>query len=72
MHARIPNSSIKRNQWLNLGIDMQSFVNECFGKQSGGSTSISGVGSTHHNQSLGFSPGDATPQIAQNIFKSLE
>lgn len=40
MHARIPNSIIKRNQWLNLCIDMQSFVNECFAKQS---TAASGV-----------------------------
>ena len=37
MHARIPNSVIRRNQWLNLCIDMQSFMNECFGKQVGGS-----------------------------------
>lgn len=31
MHARIPNLLIKRNTWLNLCIDIQSFVNECFG-----------------------------------------
>ena len=30
MHARIPNSAIKRNTWLNLCVDMQSFTNECF------------------------------------------
>eukprot|EP00347_Sterkiella_histriomuscorum_P008665 403344229 len=32
MHARIPNGLIKKNIWLNLCIDIQSFVNECFGK----------------------------------------
>ena len=69
MHARIPNSSIKRNQWLNLGIDMQSFMNECFGKQLG--TSVSGQGASQ-NHSLGFSPGDASPQLPQNVFKCLE
>jgi hypothetical protein len=66
IHARIPNSSIRRNQWLNLGIDMQSFMNECFGKQTG--TSVSGA----PTQSVGFSPGDASPQIPQSIFKCLE
>jgi len=34
MHARIPNLIIKRNTWLNLCIDIQSFVNECFGGNS--------------------------------------
>ena len=31
MHARIPNLIVKRSAWLNLCIDIQSFVNECFG-----------------------------------------
>jgi hypothetical protein len=34
MHARIPNNIIKKNQWLNLCIDVQSFVNDCFNKPS--------------------------------------
>mgnify|MGYP001594146034 FL=1 len=36
MHTRIPNGSIKRNQWLNLCIDMQSFANECCSYQNKG------------------------------------
>jgi hypothetical protein len=32
MHSRIPNSLVKRNQWINLCIDIQSFTNECFAK----------------------------------------
>ena len=32
MHARIPNAHIKRDQWINLCIDIQSFVKECFSK----------------------------------------
>ena len=65
MHARVPNSSVKRNQWLNLCIDMQSFMNEIFGKASGSSVSGNSVAST---------PGDATPglQQAQHIYKCLE
>jgi hypothetical protein len=30
MHARIPNGLIHRNVWLNLCIDVNSFVRECF------------------------------------------
>jgi len=30
MHVRIPNSCIKRNQWVNLCIDLDSFTRECF------------------------------------------
>ncbi len=40
MHARIPNSLIRRNQWLNLCIDIQSFTNECFTKLLAGSSAI--------------------------------
>lgn len=31
MHVRIPNSFIKRDQWINLCIDLNSFTRECFG-----------------------------------------
>ena len=65
MHARIPNGSIKRNQWLNLCIDMQSFLNECFAKQQPGSVS-SGVSSSQTNG------GAMSPGIPQNIYKTLE
>jgi len=30
MHARVPNQLFRRNQWVNLCIDVASFVNECF------------------------------------------
>ena len=30
LHARIPNSSFLRNSWVNLSIDIVSFVNYCF------------------------------------------
>lgn len=30
LHARIPNSSFIRNSWVNLSIDLVSFVNYCF------------------------------------------
>lgn len=30
MHVRIPNSFIKRDQWINLCIDLNSFTRECF------------------------------------------
>lgn len=30
MHARIPNCFIKRDQWINLCLDIQSFTKECF------------------------------------------
>jgi hypothetical protein len=30
MHARIPNGLIHRGIWLNLCIDVNSFVRECF------------------------------------------
>lgn len=46
MHARIPNGIVKRNMWLNLCIDIQSFVNECFGKTSQYNTpNVSNIGS---------------------------
>ena len=34
MHARIPNCFIKRDQWINLCLDIQSFTKECFSKQA--------------------------------------
>jgi hypothetical protein len=68
MHARIPNSIIKRNQWLNLCIDMQSFMNECFGKQSTGGSVNGGPGSVSTSQING----QMSPSIPQNIYKSLE
>ena len=34
MHARIPNCFIKRDQWINLCLDLQSFTKECFSKPS--------------------------------------
>jgi hypothetical protein len=40
MHARIPNLFLKKNQWLNLCIDVQSFVNECFSKPTAQQTPI--------------------------------
>ena len=69
MHARIPNSSIKRNQWLNLCIDMQSFLNECFGKQQPGSVSSGGGSSSVSNSQ---NNGAMSPGIPQNIYKTLE
>lgn len=30
MHARIPNTLVKRDCWTNLCIDVNSFVKECF------------------------------------------
>jgi hypothetical protein len=30
MHARIPTNLVRRNTWVNLCIDVQSFANECF------------------------------------------
>jgi hypothetical protein len=63
MHARVPNSSIKRNQWLNLCIDVQSFMNEIFGKAaSGASASVSAASNN---------PGEMT-QTTQHIYKCLE
>jgi hypothetical protein len=32
MHVRIPNGGVVRGQWLNLCIDVSSFVTECFTK----------------------------------------
>ena len=34
MHVRIPNAYIKRDQWINLCIDLQSIVKECFSHKS--------------------------------------
>ncbi len=34
MHARIPNGLVPRNCWINLCIDVQSFVNDCFYKET--------------------------------------
>ena len=67
MHARIPNSSIKRSQWLNLCIDMQSFTNECFGRTAVGSVS----GSSTTSQ-IGGPMGDISPGLPTNIYKCLE
>ena len=33
MHARIPSGLIQRGCWLNLCIDVNSFVKECFSQQ---------------------------------------
>ena len=33
MHARIPNTMVVRDKWLNLCVDVNSFVKECFSKQ---------------------------------------
>ena len=33
MHARIPNAMILRDRWLNLCVDINSFVKECFTKK---------------------------------------
>ena len=30
MHARIPNSTVVRDRWTNLCIDINSFIKECF------------------------------------------
>jgi hypothetical protein len=38
MHARIPNCFIKRDQWVNLCIDVQSFTRELFSKQTAART----------------------------------
>lgn len=35
MHVRIPNAYIKRDQWINLCIDLQSIVKESFSSKSG-------------------------------------
>jgi len=34
MHVRLPNSFIKRDQWINLCIDLNSITEECFSKNS--------------------------------------
>lgn len=34
MHVRIPNAHIKRDQWINLCIDLQSIVKDCFSSKS--------------------------------------
>ena len=33
MHARIPNGLMQRGVWLNLCLDINSFVRECFTNQ---------------------------------------
>ena len=30
MHARIPNQTVMRDRWVNLCIDVNSFIKECF------------------------------------------
>ena len=30
MHARIPNQMVVRDKWINLCIDVNSFIKECF------------------------------------------
>ena len=30
MHARIPNTLVKRDCWTNLCLDVNSFIKECF------------------------------------------
>ena len=30
MHARIPNTMIVRDRWINLCIDVNSFIKDCF------------------------------------------
>ena len=30
MHARIPNGMVVRDKWINLCIDVNSFIRECF------------------------------------------
>ena len=34
MHARIPNTMIVRDRWINLCIDVNSFIRECFTRSS--------------------------------------
>ena len=35
MHARIPNVMIERDRWLNLCIDVNSFIRELFTRTNG-------------------------------------
>jgi len=35
MHARIPNGMVARDRWVNLCIDVNSFIRECFTRSSG-------------------------------------
>mmetsp|Transcript_30499 Transcript_30499/g.37553 ORF Transcript_30499/g.37553 Transcript_30499/m.37553 type:complete len:81 (+) Transcript_30499:358-600(+) len=35
MHARIPNAMVARDRWLNLCIDVNSFIRECFTRSNG-------------------------------------
>ncbi len=75
MHARIPNSSVRRNQWLNLCIDMQSFMNECFGKQAHTPTGSVNGNSSVSSQGAAGGGGAMYPvmgTIPQNIYKCLE
>lgn len=34
MHARIPNGMIIRDSWVNLCIDVNSFVKDCFSRST--------------------------------------
>lgn len=34
MHARIPNTAIARDRWINLCIDVNSFVRDCFSRSA--------------------------------------
>ena len=40
MHVRIPNSMIVREKWVNLCIDVNSFINGCFSKHAHGTPQI--------------------------------
>ena len=32
MHARIPNNMVVRDKWINLCVDVNSFIKECFSR----------------------------------------
>jgi len=54
MHARVPNTFIKRDQWVNLCIDLGSFAEECF---SSPSKKPGGTQGSLRNRSRGDSEG---------------
>lgn len=49
MHARIPNKMILRDRWLNLCIDVNSFIKECFTKNIKEQVNTLQVGSSQTN-----------------------
>ncbi len=64
-HARVPNSIFQRDCWINLCLDLPSFLSDCFGKQAFGTPQLHGKPAPVQSERDAHSHGYPTPPKPQ-------